>query len=223
MLRGLAVLAVVLVPARAAAAAPQDVASTHAYLVASHDVLHSAIATWSRIEAGIHKLNAKFRGECADAGAGSPQNEEGQALSTEAAGALWASGYHTEAKIVRAYIRALNRLRWSNPTITRSDRRLAKSMGEMLALKVPNLCEDIHAWKATGFTSMPASAKQYAKHVEAIEIKEIPQSLLRRYLAPTDRGLLAQTERLARKYEELEISRGQVDWNMLLETLGLNQ
>jgi hypothetical protein len=217
-----AVLAAAGAPAQALAA-PQDVASTHAYLVASYDVLHAAVTTWSGVEAGIRKLNERFQAECPAAGAGSPQNEEEQALSTEVAGALWASGYHTDAKYVKRYIGVLDRLRWSNPAITRSARRLASGLREMLALQVPNLCADIRAWSATGFKTVPAGAVRYANHAEGIEIKEIPRRLLAPYVPPSDRALRIRDERLATEYEGLEIGRGQVDWNTLLETLALNQ
>lgn len=217
-----AVLATAIAPSTAAASS-QDVASTHAYIEASYKVLHATVTTWSKVEAGISRLDAKYHAECPDAGAGSPQNEEGQALSTEAAGALWASGYHTDAKLVRTYIKALDRLKWSNPAITRSDRRLAKSLQEMLSLEIPNLCADIHAWSATGFKSVPADAKAYSAHVEAIEIKEIPRSLLAPYVQPSDHGLRARAEHLAVEFEELEFKRGQADWDTLLEVLGLNQ
>jgi len=226
MLGRLAALAAVLgfaIAPSAALAAPQDVASTHAYIVASYNLLHTAVTTWSKVEAGIRQLDAKFHAECPDAGTGSPQNEEGQALSTEAAGALWASGYQTDARIVRAYVKAIGRLKWSNPAITRSDRRLAKSLREMLALQIPPLCADIHAWSATGFKSVPADAKQYAQHVAAIEINEIPRRLLAPYVQPSDRSLRARAEHLATRYEELEFQRGQADWDALLETLALNQ
>ncbi len=218
----IAVLAVAIAPSSASASS-QDTASTHAYILASYKLLHAVVTTWSKVEAGIRQLDSKFHVECPVAGAGSPQNEEGQALSTEAAGALWASGYHTDATQVRAYIKVLRRLRWSNPAITRSDRRLAKSLKEMLALQVPSLCADIHAWSASGFKSVPADAKAYAAHVSSIEINEIPRSLLTPYVLPSDRSLRHSAEQLSTKYEELEFKRGQADWDTLLETLGLNQ
>ena len=96
-----AVLALALTPATAGAAS-RDIASTHTYLEASYKVLHAAVSTWSTVEASIHKLDLRFHAECPDVGAGSPQNAEDQKLSYEAAGALWATGYHTDAAIVHA-------------------------------------------------------------------------------------------------------------------------
>ncbi len=217
-----AVLAVGLSPA-AAVAAPQDVTSTHAYLAAGYTALHATVTKWSSVEANIHKLDLRFQGECLHVGAGSPQSEEEQKLSYEVAGALWATGYHTDAKIVGAFVKVVNRLKWSNPAITHAARRFAKGLREMTALQIPDLCADVRSWAAGGFKAVPATTEQYVRHVEAIEVKEIPRRLLTPYVQPADRGLRARDERLATKFEELEFQRGQDDWNALLEVLALNQ
>src|SRR4029077_7262413 len=91
---------------------------------------HAAVSTWSSVEASIHSLDLRFHAECPNVGAGSPQNEEDQELAYEAAGALWATGYHTDAAIVRTYVNTLDRLTWSNPVITRDAHRLAQGLAE---------------------------------------------------------------------------------------------
>lgn len=226
MLRRVAILTAVLVLAGApatAGAASRDVASTHTYLTASYRVLHAAVSTWSSVEASIHRLDERFGAECPNVGAGSPQNEEEQKLSYEVAGALWATGYHTDAAIVRAYVKALSRLTWSNPQITRDARRLATGLREMTALRVPNICADVRAWHANGFGAMPTDVEPYDQHVEAIDIHEIPRNLLAPYVQPADRGLRERVEHLATRFEELEFMRGQTDWIALLEVVGLNE
>ncbi len=226
MLRRAAILTVVLAVAGApttADAASRDAASTHTYLAASYRVLHAAVGTWSSVEASIHRLDQRFAAECPDVGAGSPQNEEEQKLSYEAAGALWATGYHTDAAIVRTYVHTLDRLTWSNPQITRGAHRLATGLQEMLALQVPDLCADIHAWRADGFGPMPSDVEPFDQHVEAIEIHEIPRHLLEPYVQPSERGLRERTEHLATRFEELEFMRGQADWIALLGVVGLNE
>lgn len=219
---GLAVLAVGVVPA-GASAAPRDEASTHAYLVAAHTALHAVVSKWSTVEASIHALDLRFHAECPNVGAGSPQSEEEQKLSYEVAGALWSTGYHTEAGVVRAFVRAVNPLRWTNPAITRDAREFTKGLQEMTALRLPDLCGDVRSWIADGFNAVSADTERYDRHVEAIEVKEIPRRLLLPSLPPTDKSLLAQTLHLATQFEELEFKRGQIDWNTALETLGLNQ
>ena len=226
MLRRIAIPVAVIVfalsPATASASA-RDTASTHTYLVASYKVLHAAVTTWSLVEASIHRLDLRFHAECPDVGAGSPQNAEDQKLSYEAAGALWATGYHTDAGIVRTYVDTLNRLRWSSSAITRDAHRLASGLEEMTALRVPDICADVRAWRANSFGAAPANVKQYDEHVENIEIHEIPRSLLAPYVQPADNGLRKRVERLATRFDELEFVRGQDDWIALLEVLAVNE
>ena len=155
------------------------------------------MSTWSTVEASIHTLDLRFHSECPDVGAGSPQNEEDQKLSYEVAGALWATGYHTDAAIVRAYVNTVNRLTWSNPQITRDAHRLTRGLREMIELQVPNICADVRAWDANDFGPAPADVKQYDQHVEAIEIHEIPWTLLDPLCAAGGQGA-AQTGRTPR-------------------------
>ena len=219
----IAVFALAFAPAAAADATSRDVASTHTYLVASYKVLHAAVSTWSTVEASIHRLDLRFHAECPDVGAGSPQNEEDQKLSYEAAGALWATGYHTDEAIVHAYVKTVNRLTWSNPQITRDARKLTRGLQEMTELQVPNICADVRAWGANSYGAAPANVKQYDEHVENIEIHEIPRSLLVPYVQPSEDGLRKRVEHLATRFEELEFMRGQDDWIALLEVLGVNE
>lgn len=215
--------ALALAPTGAIAASPRDVAATHAYLVADYAVLHTAVSTWSRVESAIGKLDARFGAECPHAGAGSPQSEEEQKLGIEVAGALWATGYHTNAQAVQGFVKAVGRLTWSNPATTRAARSLTKGLTEMTKLAVPPLCSDVRTWAAGGYGAVPADVTQYAKHAEAIEVKQIPHRLLAPFLQGSDRGLAARDEQLNTRFEELEFQHGQDQWNRLLEVLSLNQ
>lgn len=218
----LALLTLALAPARALAA-PQDIASTHAFLVAGHTALQATVSKWSAVERGIHRMQHKFATECPHVGEGSPQDEEEQKLSYEVAGALWASGYHTDAGIVRRFWAAVKSLRWSNPTITRRARTFAHAMLEMTKIAVPDLCGDVRAWAATGFTAIPASTIRYDKHVEAIEVKLPSPKLIRPFVHGSDSALLAQDLHLYHRFEELEVGQGFNDWDDLLEILSLAQ
>lgn len=217
-----AVLVVALTPAMAGATS-RDTTSTHAYLMASYTLLHTAVSTWPSVERNIHKLNLRLHAECANAGAGSPENEEAQKLTYEAAGALWAVGYRTDAASIHKYSNAIKRLTWSNPAITHDARRLARGLLEMVTLKVPHICADVRAWRANGFGAMPPDVEPYDRHVEAIDIHEIPQRLLLPYVQQADKPLRRSVEHLATRFEELEFMRGQTDWIALLEAVGLNE
>jgi hypothetical protein len=217
-----AVLVFALTPATAGASS-RDAASTHAYLTASYTLLHTAVSTWPSVERNIHKLSQRLHAECPGAGAGSPENEEAQKLTYEAAGALWAVGYRTDIASIHAYNSILERLTWSNPTITHDAHRLARGLLEMATLRVPDICADTRAWHADGFGAMPSDVEPYDRHVEAIDIHEIPQRLLTPYVQQADKRLRTRVEHLATRFEELEFMRGQADWIILLEAVGLNE
>lgn len=209
--------------AASAAMSPRDVASTHAYLKANYEVLHSVVSGWPSDETKVRALEQKIRGECPLAGAGSPQNEEAQKLSTEVVGALWATVYAANANALQRFVKAVGSLHWSNGAITRGVRHYARGLREMAALQIPPLCEDVRTWSAGGFKAAPASTEQFDRHVEAIEVKEPSQRLLAPYEQASDSGLAKRVAHLAMRYGELEFSHGQSDWNALLEVLALNQ
>jgi hypothetical protein len=210
------------VPA-SALASQQDVASTHVYLEANYAVLHSVVSGWPADEAKVKALDQKIRAECPSVGAGSPQSDEAQKLSTEVVGALWATVYDANTKAIQRFVKTVGSLRWSNAAIARGVRHYTQGLREMVALQVPNLCGDVRAWSATGFKAAPTSTERFDRHVEAIEVKEPSQRLLAPYEQASDKGLAASVAHLANRYGELEFSRGQSDWNMLLEVLALNQ
>lgn len=218
-----AVLALGLASTGMASASSRDVASTHAYLAADYAVLHTTVSGWSRVEAAIGKLDAKLASECPHVGAGSPQSEEEQKLSLEVAGALWATGYHANANAVKSFVKTVGRLTWSNPATTRAARRLTKALTAMTSLALPPLCSDVRAWAAGGYNAVPADVTAYAKHVEAIEINQIPRKLLAPFLQGSDKSLAARDAQLNTRFEELEFIHGQDQWNKLLEVLSLNQ
>jgi hypothetical protein len=219
----LTVLAVGLVPADALAAPSQDDSSAHRTLIAADTTLQAIVSTWPKEEASFHELDLRFASECPDVGAGSPQNGSEQNLSYEVAGALWATGYHTDAKIADSFVDAVNSLRWTNPAIARRLHRFVTGLREMIALTVPNLCGDVRSWIASGYKTVPPSTLQFDQHVEAIEVEVPSPQLVAAYVQPADRGLLKRVEHLVTKFEELEFSTGQTAWIDVLETLGLNE
>lgn len=220
----LMLFAVALVPcSNAVAGSSRDITATHAYLAADHAVLQATISKWSAVEAGIAKLDARYRGECFHVGAGSPQSEEEQKLSLEVAGALWSVGYRANASSVHSFIVKVAHLSWSDGATTRAARKLTKSLHEMITLSTPDLCGDVRTWAAGGYNAVPADVVSFAKHVEAIEINQIPRRLLAPFLSGGDVALAASDERLNRRFEELEFVHGQDQWNKLLEVLALNQ
>lgn len=218
----LTVLTAGLVPA-GALASPEDVTSTHTALAAAYTALRAIVRTWPAEEASLHKLDLKFAAACPGVAAGSPQNESEQRLSYEVAGALWATGYHTDATIAQTFIKTVSPLRWSNPALTRRTHKFITGLREMIALQVPDLCGNTRSWTASGYETIPPSTLQFDQHVESIEVEVPSPQMFVKYVQPADRTLLARVEHLITRFEELEFVTGLREWDSLLETLGLNQ
>jgi hypothetical protein len=212
-----------LVPA-GAVAAPQDVASTDAYLAAASTDLRAAIASMpTTIDASVAALDRRYAGECPRVAAGSIQDEAADPMTFEVAGALWSTAYHADAKIVDAFDRVVKPLRWSNATITRDVDGYAASVHELSVLPLPGLCGDMRAWAATGYSAIPASTTQFDRHVEAIEGHPLPLALLAPYEGPAQKALAARVAGLEARFEELEGELSQKWFDETLETLALPQ
>jgi hypothetical protein len=211
-------------PASAGAlATPADVAATHAYIRANFALAQASEARAARAQDNVNSFTARIARECPNVGAGSLQNEESQQFSSEAAGALWSVSYGTAVGPIRAFRHTVERLRWSNPKLTRMAHGYASSLYALATLRLPDLCGDVGAWKASGFHTVPAATASFDSRVEGIEAHTIPSRLLAPYEQRGDRGVLARTERLERELEGTEIEIGFDDWLALLETLGLHQ
>jgi hypothetical protein len=205
-----------------ALATPQDTAATHAYIEANFTFAQASRAKAASAQAATVHLTGRIARECRDTGAGSPENEESQKVSYEAAGALWSVTYGADAGPIRAFVRAVSPLRWSNPTLTRAAHDYARSLHELATLALPNLCADVRAWSAGSFRTIPAATVRFDKYVEAIEGHTIAPRLLAPYERPGDRNIVERTTRLETKLEHTETVIGFNDWDTLLETLGLN-
>jgi hypothetical protein len=230
MLRRSTVFLILLAPAGASVLAPagalatsQDAAATHAYIEANFAFAQASQARAAVAQAAAVRLTGRVARECRDAGSGSPQNEESQKVSYEAAGALWSVIYGADAGPIRTFVRAVAPLRWSNPQLTRAAQGYARSLHELATLALPNLCADVRIWSAGGFRTIPATTVHFDKYVESIEGHTIAPRLLAPYERAGDRGVVERTTRIETKLEHTETATGFNDWDSLLETLGLNQ
>jgi hypothetical protein len=221
----LAAVALVLGLAPASAiAASQDAASTSAYLAAASTDLRLAIASMpTTIDASVDALNRQYAAECPRVAAGSIQDEAADPMTYEVAGALWSTAYHTDSKIVQSFDRAVKPLRWSSARITRDVDGYAASLHQLSVLPPPDLCGDMRAWAASGYSAIPAAATQFDRRVEAVEGHPLALALLAPYEGPAQRALAARVASLEGRFEELEGELSQKWFDMTLETLALPQ
>jgi len=216
------VLALGLVPAPAIAA-PQDIAATHAYIQANHALAQASVSRIGAAQAKIERFNAKLASECPRVGIGSPQDEASQPVSYEVTVALWSIADGTDAGPIRAFLGAAGRLHWGNHSIDRIAETYARSLHELATLPLPDLCQDVRSWKASGFQIIPAASLSLVHRVEAIELNPIPPRLLAPYERGADASILTSTTHLEKRLEENEFLDGQNDWIQVLQTLGLNE
>jgi hypothetical protein len=218
----LAGLVLTIAPAQATAA-PLDLAATHAYIQASHKLAQASVSRINPAQAKIVRLNGKLAGECPRIGAGSPQNDASQPVSGLVVVAEWSIAYGTNAGPIRTFANTVTRLHWSSQSTTRIAKRYATSLHEMATLPMPDLCQVIRTWKASGFQVLPAGVDSLLKHAEAIELNKVPPRLLAPFERGADASTLAQTERLQAKIAEAEFVNGVHDTFQMLDTLALNE
>ncbi|HEX5307917.1 MAG TPA: hypothetical protein VFW38_02435 [Solirubrobacteraceae bacterium] len=210
-------------PTTASAASSHDVAAARTVLTAGYETLQGVLHSWPKVEASLRTLNHRFARECPGIGANSPQTEAEKRLSYEVAGAMWATAYRADAGIVRRFIHRVTGVTSSNAKLNRRVYKFLNGLNEMLALQVPDICSDVRAWTASGYTRVPTSTLQYDKHVEAIDVEIPSPKLAEPYVDASDRALVPKLEHLIRRFEELEFTTGQQYWNALLETLAVPQ
>jgi hypothetical protein len=218
----LAALAVAVAPAQAAAATG-DVTATHAYLQASYRLARASLSSVGAAQAKIERLNGKLARECPHAGAGSPQNDASQPVSGLVVVAEWSIAFGTNATPINTFLQTTKRLQWSNRTTTRIARRYATSLHEMAALPMPDLCQVIATWRASGFQLVPATVIGLVRHAEGIELNKVPPRMLAPFARGADASLLARTQSLQAKVAEAEFVNGVHDTFQLLDTLALNE
>jgi hypothetical protein len=204
-----------------AVAAPVDSASTHAYIRANYAYSRATLARIHAAHAKIAVFTARLARECPNVGKESPENEASQPMSYEVAVALWSIAYDVDAGPIRAFARAIGGLRWSNPKLTRLARGYAGDLQKLVALPMPDLCDDVTAWRESAYRTMPAGTLQLTARVEAIQPHTIPARLLPPYASAADRRTLALTGRLERKIKDNETVVGWDEWERALTTLGL--
>lgn len=205
-----------------ASAASSNSASTHAFILAdltlSREGERRISLSQRRAKEGEHRVLR----ECPHAGAGSPQDEQSYALSYEAAGVLWSAAYGADARPIATFVRATSPLRWSNAATMHAVKRYVTGLNGLSKLRKPHVCEDIAAWKASGFTRLPAATTSFDAHLESLEATPVPSRLLLPYAGPKDRQLLALTKRIQTKLLNAETVLGSGDWYGLTEGLELN-
>lgn len=204
-----------------APASSADVAATHTAIVAGYSLARAGVATINIAQSKVESFNRKLAGECPGVGSGAPETEVSTPMSHEVAVALWSIAYGSAAGPIKTFANAIRPLRWTSARMNRAARGFAASLTALATTPLPDLCGDVRAWRATGFTSVPRRVIELDSRVESLELPEIPWRLVAPYERRGDAGLVAYIRRAERKIAEAEFVLGQSDWYQVLQTLGL--
>jgi hypothetical protein len=201
-----------------------NVASTEAYVRANYALTlfgHGKIPT---AEARLRGLRERLRRECPRVVAGSPQDKDSEWLTWEVIGAMTIVGYQPGAASVARFARAVSRLSWSNASITRAVHSYARQLTTEVRTSLPDVCGDLRAWKANGYTTLPASTVHFRKtfYESWVGIGYMPKAMLAPYLRPAQNGLLRRSRRFEEAIAEAE-ARAVETFGEIIDSLGLNQ
>lgn len=205
----------------APALASSNTASTQAYVQDNYALVRVARTHLAAAEAGPLRVLAQVRAECPKAGAGSPQNPDSTQMSNEVIAAMVVSAYKPDLSAMRTFIGAAGALSWGNHALTSAVRSYVGDLKTILSLPTPNLCGDVRAWAASGYTTLPASTVTLvAKFMPAwVALGYLPAQLAR-YESSSARTLARRSAPLEEQLTEGE-ARAVEHWGAIMDTLEL--
>lgn len=205
------------------ALAASDGATTEAYLRANYALVSTGHRLIPTAHARILALRERLRSECPHLVAGSPQNEDSEKLTWELIGAMTIAGYQPGLAAATKFSRAVAKLSWSSASLTRAVRRYTRQGLAEVRTPPPDVCGDLRAWKASGYTALPSTTIHFRKtfYENYVGVGFMPPQLAR--LVPASQKALAQR---SRRYEEAlaEFEAHEVEtFGEIIDLLGLNQ
>jgi hypothetical protein len=203
------------------ALASSNTSSTQAYVQDNYALVRVARTHLASAEAGPLHVLAQVRAECPKAGAGSPQNPDSTQMSDEVIAAMVVSAYKPDLSAIRAFIGAAGALSWGNHGLRSAVHTYVGELKTILSLPTPNLCGDVKAWAASGYTTLPASTVTLvAKFMPAwVALGYLPAQLAS-YESSSARTLARRSLPLEEQLTEGE-ARAVEHWGAIMDALEL--
>jgi hypothetical protein len=207
----------------AATLGASDVPTTEAYVRADYALVSTGHRLIPTAHARILALRQRLRSECPSVVVGSPQNEDSETLTWELIGAMTIAGYQPGLAAAAKFSRAVSKLTWSDAPLTRAVRRYMRQGLAQVRTPPPDVCGDLRAWKASGYTALPATTIHFRQtfYENYVAIGFMPKQLAR--FVPASQKALVQR---ARHYEEAlaEFEAHEVEtFGSIIDSLGLHQ
>jgi hypothetical protein len=211
-----------LLSARAPARA-RDAAATRAYIQADYQLARFAHAHFAASQAAIRALVKRTVGECPLAGEGSYVNHAANEVGEEIVGTIVVTAEQPDIAAVHAFVGAAQHLRWSSRTLTRAVRAYVGKLRNLAALAPADICADVKAYAATGFSTEPEATVRFDKLYLAadVEAEEVPLRLL----APSEDAHGAALLRRVKKFEAPLIAaenKAVAEWMQIMRGLALS-
>jgi len=161
-----------------AVAHPNNAKATRAYLRASETYARTASA---ELDASVSAIDARGReiaAECPLALTYAPRDAAFEEIGEEAKETLLDAGAASTRAARLAFAHALDRLRWSDPQLTRLVHQQAGEEIASATISLPDVCADIDAWKASAYATLPQSTSEFLAHSGKNELGPLGSLLL---------------------------------------------
>jgi len=155
--------------------------------------------------------------------AGSPQDEDSEKLTWEVIGAMTIVGYQPGLAAATRFSRAVSKLSWSNAALTRAVHAYARKGLAEVRTPLPDVCGDLRAWKASGYTALPATTIHFRQtfYENYVGVGFMPKALAR--LVPSSlKGLVQRARHDEEAIAEVEAFEVET-FGEIIDSLGLNQ
>lgn len=218
-----AVLALAAAPASALAASG-NAATTQKYIQANLKLVESGVSKIGPGRAALQSTRRRIEGQCRNAAFDSPQNPESTELSNEIIGSIVLPALQIGKPDLLKFIGAAGGLHWSNAKLTSAIRVYVGKLKVMATLAAPDVCADVRAWVASGYTTLTPSTIEFDKRFMPnwVAVGETPTPLLTPFAAPSQRAALRRTMSLENQLIEFEAIEGVNTWDALTESLGIS-
>jgi hypothetical protein len=138
-----------------------DAAATHAYLESRLALRRAEAAHASAELNAVDALAETVKAECPAVLQDEPESASGGEISIELADAIFGAAERVEYAAVERFYKTVQRLRWSNPRLTKLLHDLALEQAEQSGVPAPPLCADLKFWVGSGYTATSATTKHY--------------------------------------------------------------
>jgi hypothetical protein len=219
MMGAVLALACLLWPAPAPALSLADARATAAYLEATNSSDRAALKEVPAITAAAAAYAARLEGECPGVLTGAPPTLASLALGSagtsqarqqarqlgelyvELLFVTYMSALQPSRPTSLRYAAALARLHWSNARLTRAVHRQSSGLRKELAVKLPDVCGDMVAWRASGYQALAADTREYVAKVRTKPTSHLQSlsALLIRYGPKRAKTLIRIGDRLTVK------------------------